>query len=255
MAEMLTAKDIQDMLQIDRSTIYRMAENGRIPAVKVGKQWRFSSDAIDVWLAAQSALPAPSSSLLPTIEITPGDDLASLLPLECVQLIQDTFADSLGVMVVITDMEGNPITEVSHTCGLFDAISEVPDAVHKCIESWHTLADAIDLEPKYMVSHLKLLCARGLIRVGSELKGMVVIGGIAPPNWPPTPEQVQTMATEFGVDPEILTTCLSDVFYLDETEQTRVLTFVQRIANIVAHIARERNTLIGNLETIANFAT
>lgn len=254
MAEMLTAKDIQDLLQIDRSTIYRMAENGRIPAVKVGKQWRFSSDAIDAWLATQSASPAPSSPLPLSIEITPGDDLVSLLPLECVQLIQDTFADSLGVMVVITDMEGNPITEVSHTCGLFDAISNVPNAVHKCIESWHTLADAIDLEPKYMVSHLKLLCARGLIRVGSELKGMVVIGGIAPPNWPPTPEQVQKMAAEFGVDPEILIARLSDVFYLDEAEQTRVLTFVQPIANIVAHIVSERNTLLGNLESLAKIA-
>lgn len=255
MAEMLTAKDIQDMLQIDRSTIYRMAENGRIPAVKVGKQWRFSSDAIDTWLKAQSASPVSSPQNQPAIAITSGDDLTSLLPIECVQLIQDTFADTLGVMIVITDMDGNPITEVSHTCGLFDAISDVPDAVQKCIESWHTLASTIDLEPKYMVSHLKLLCARGLIRVGSELKGMVVVGGIAPPNWPPTPEQVQTMAAEFGVDPEILVARLSDVFYLDEAEQTRVLTFVQRIANIVAHIARERNTLLGNLESLAKVAT
>jgi excisionase family DNA binding protein len=78
MAEMLTAKDIQDMLQVDRSTIYRMAENGRIPAVKVGKQWRFSSEAIDTWLNEQSAspvLPQPQ----PTVAVSPDDDLASLL--------------------------------------------------------------------------------------------------------------------------------------------------------------------------------
>jgi excisionase family DNA binding protein len=254
MAEMLTAKDIQDMLQVDRSTIYRMAENGRIPAVKVGKQWRFSSDAIDTWLKAQSASPVSSPEIQPAVEITSGDDLASLLPIECVQLIQDTFADTLGVMVVITDMEGNPITDVSHTCGLFDAISDVPDAVHKCIESWHSLANTIDLEPKYMVSHLELLCARGLIRVGSELKGMVVVGGIAPPNWPPTQEQVQAMADEFGVNSEVLNARLSEVFYLDEAEQIRVLSFVQRIANIVAHIATERNALIGNLQSIVQLA-
>ncbi|MCA9925804.1 MAG: helix-turn-helix domain-containing protein, partial [Anaerolineales bacterium] len=41
MAEMLTAKDIQALLQVDRSTVYRMAEAGRIPAIKVGRQWRF----------------------------------------------------------------------------------------------------------------------------------------------------------------------------------------------------------------------
>jgi excisionase family DNA binding protein len=253
-SDMLTAKDIQDMLQVDRSTIYRMAETGRLPAVKVGKQWRFSSDAIDAWLKAQSASPVSPAQTQSVVEITPDDDLTSLLPLECVQLIQDTFADTLGVMVVITDMDGNPITEVSHTFGLFDAISDVPDAVQKCIESWHTMASAIDLEPKYMVSHLELLCARGLIRVGSELKGMVVIGGIAPPNWPPTPEQVLTMADEFGVDPEVLTARLSEVFYLDEAEQIRVLSFVQRIANIVAHIATERNVFIGNLQSIAELA-
>jgi excisionase family DNA binding protein len=256
MAEMLTAKDIQDMLQVDRSTIYRMAENGRIPAVKVGKQWRFSRDAIDAWLKTQSASPASVSSpeVQSNIEIASDDDLVSLLPMECVQLIQDTFADTLGVMIVITDMQGHPITDVSHTCGLFDVISETPDAVQKCIDSWHTLASTIDLEPKYMVSHLELLCARGFIRVGSELKGMVVVGGIAPQNWPPTPEQVQKMASDFGVDAQILSDRLSEVFYLDEAEQTRVLSFVQRIANIVAHIATERNAFIGNLQAMAQLA-
>jgi excisionase family DNA binding protein len=254
MAEMLTAKDIQDMLQVDRSTIYRMAENGRIPAVKVGKQWRFSSEAINDWLKAQSASPVPASQTQSPISIPSDDDFASLLPIECVQLIQDTFADTLGVMVVITDMEGNPITDVSHTCGLFDAISETPDAVHKCIESWHTLASTIDLEPKYMVSHLELLCARGFIRVGAELKGMVVVGGIAPPNWPPASEQVQKMADDFSVDAQILTDRLSEVYFLDEAEQTRVLSFVQRIANIVAHIATERNAFIGNLQAMAQLA-
>jgi len=253
-SDMLTAKDIQDMLQVDRSTIYRMAEDGRIPAVKVGKQWRFSSDAIENWLKDQSASSVSSPQTQSTIELSPDDELASLLPIECVQLIQDTFADTLGVMAVITDMEGNPITEVSHTCGLFDAISDVPDAVHKCIESWHTLANTIDLEPKYTVSHLELLCARGMIRVGTELKGMVVIGGIAPDNWPPNPEGVQAIADEFEVEAEILTPHLSEVFYLDEAERTRVLSFVQRIANIIAHIASERNKLMGNLETIVQLA-
>ncbi len=248
MAEMLTAKDIQALLQVDRSTIYRMAETGRLPAVKVGKQWRFPSESVDNWLQAQASAPVPAPK--PTIE-TPTGDFASLPPLQCVQLIQHTFADTLEVMLVITDMEGKPITEFSHPCGLFDAISNTPDVVHKCIEDWHALATTIDLEPRFTPSHLGLLCARGMIRVGPELKGMVVVGGIAPANWPPTPTEVQTMADKLGVDPEILTAHLTEVFYLDEAEQTRVLTFVQRIANIVAHIVTERHTLMAKLDSIA----
>ena len=41
MTEMLTAKEVQEMLQVDRSTVYRMAEAGRIPAIKVGSSGVF----------------------------------------------------------------------------------------------------------------------------------------------------------------------------------------------------------------------
>ena len=252
MADMLTAREMQELLQVDRSTIYRMAEAGRLPAVKVGKQWRFPGDLVHSWLSQQAA----PASLHP--QPAPAEanhtDIGSLLPLGCVQLIQDTFAEALGVMLVTTDMAGNPVTEISHPCGLFAAISDKPDAVKKCIESWHTMANAIELEPKWMVTHLGLLCARGLIRVGAELKGMVVMGCVVPDNWPPPPDKVAAMATELGVKAEVLQSHIDEAFLLDKTEQARVLGFVQRIANIVAHVATERNTLMGKLESIARLA-
>jgi len=253
MTEMLTAKDMQELLQVDRSTIYRMAEASRIPAVKVGKQWRFPRDQIDLWLQAQAA-GAGLSAQKNIPQTNNNNELSSLLPLECVQLIQDTFADTLGVMLVITDMQGKPITRVSHTCGLFEVIHQRPNAVQKCIESWHGLATAIEIEPKFMPSALGLLCARGIIKVGTELKGMVVMGCIAPDNWPPAPEQNQQMADIFEVTPDTLTARLDDVFYLDRAEQQKALSVVQRIANIVSHIVNERYTLMGKLESIAKLA-
>jgi excisionase family DNA binding protein len=248
MAEMLTAKDIQDLLQVDRSTIYRMVETGRLPAIKVGKQWRFPGDQVESWLKTQAVSPP-----LPTQAsvAASSNDLASLLPLECVQLIQDTYADALGVMLVVTDMEGKPVTQVSHACGLFEAISQVPEALQKCLASWRNLAVTIELEPKFRSSHLGLLCARGLIRMGATLQGMVVVGGIAPDDWPPTSERVQALAAEFGVTPETLAGHLNEVFYLNKAEQARILSFTQRIANIIAHIVNERHILMGKLDAIA----
>lgn len=248
MTEMLNSKDMQTLLQVDRSTIYRMAEAGRLPAIKVGKQWRFPRDQVDNWLQTQSM---PSASPPQPRPEPPANGLASLLPLDCVQLIQDTFADSLGIMLVITDMDGNPITEVSHPCGLFAAVSKEPNAIQKCVDDWHNMATDIDLVPKLASSHLGLLCTRGLIRVGPELKGMVFLGGIAPENWPPTSAQVQAMAVEFGVEPEALIAHINEVFYLDDVEQARVLSFVQRIANIIAHIVNERHDFISKLDAIA----
>jgi PTS system nitrogen regulatory IIA component len=252
MVEMLTAKDMQTILQVDRSTIYRMAEAGRLPAIKVGKQWRFPSDRVDEWLGTKTPAPVHIANAQPQNHtINSQSDISELLPLECVQLILDTFADSLDVMLVVTDMEGNPITEVSHPCGLFAAISQTPNAIQKCVEDWRSMAAAIDLQPKYTSSHLGLLCARGMIRVGTELKGMVFVGGIAPEKWPPSPEQLQKMAAEFSVQPKDLEAHLDEVYYLGNEEQVRVLSFVQRIANIVAHIASERSVFMNKLDAIA----
>jgi excisionase family DNA binding protein len=250
MAEMLNAKEMKELLQVDRSTIYRMAETGRLPAVKVGKQWRFPGDLVDSWLKTQTLTLLPPTQ--PQNSGTTKSDLADLLPHECVQLIQNTFADALGVMLVITDMDGQPITEVSHPCGLFKVISQNPHALQNCIAGWRELGQALDLEPKFSPSHLGLLCARSMIRVGMELKGMVIVGGIAPDNWPPAPEAVRTIAAEFGVSPEALIPHLTEVFYLDEAERGKVLSFMQRIANIVAHIINERQTFMAKLETIAS---
>ena len=137
MTDMLTAKDMQTLLQVDRSTIYRMAEQGRLPAIKIGKQWRFPNDQIELWLNKKK----PSPPVQPKPEPV-SEKLSDLLPLDCVQLIQNTFADTLGVMLFVTDMDGNPITEVSNPCGLFSAISDVPHALQKCIDGWQQLATA-----------------------------------------------------------------------------------------------------------------
>ena len=249
MTEMLTAKDMQKLLQVDRSTIYRMAEAGRLPAIKVGKQWRFPENQIQSWLNHRTPTTQPVSNQ--SVADTSSCDLSSVLPLECVQLILDTFADSLGVMLVVTDMDGNPITKVSHPCGLFLAISETPNAVQTCVDSWHSLSTTIDLEPKFTPSHLGLLCARGFIRVGTELKGMVIVGGIAPDNWPPSPEKIKQIADIFDMPTEMLTPHLDEVFYLDKQERAQILPFVQRIANIIAHIVSERNNYMNKLDAIA----
>jgi len=259
MNNMLTAKDIQQLLQVDRSTVYRMAEDGRLPAVKVGKQWRFPADQLQQWLgsrvdvAKQQPLKEVNDSKAAVVPPS-ATDLAKMLPLDCVQLIQDSHAELLGVMLVITDLDGNPITEPSNPCGLFSAISAQPHAVQRCISSWHDLGQLLNIEPEFRKSHLGLYCARGLIRVGKELPGMVVAGCIAPQQWPPTEQELNKMAAELNVEPDLLAARLDQVYTLSEKERAQVLASVQKVANIVAHIVQERLVLLDRLDGIANLA-
>jgi len=251
MAEMFTSKDMQEMLHVDRSTIYRMAEAGRLPAMKIGKQWRFPVDQINSWMEEQ----IPSSTVtrrdMGTV-IPSSHTLANIIPLDCTQLIQDNYADILGIMLIITDMDGNPITEISNPCGLFQAISDRPNAVQKCIQSWQSLAVTLDLTPSFVPSHLGLLCGRGLIRVGTELKGMVIAGCVVPDQWPPTMAEIDEMAALFDVDVDLLTDSINDVHQLTADQRQQTLDFLPRIANIVAHIINERKELLSRLEAIAD---
>ncbi len=251
MAEMLTAKDVQGMLQVDRSTVYRMAEAGQLPAIKVGKQWRFPSQQFDDWFQAKMGAGVGSTAVTPPLPTTKVDELNQLLPMQCVQLIQNAFADLLGIMIIVTDIDGSPITEASNPCGLFTAISEQPNAVQRCIQSWHDLAAAIDLTPQFSVSHLGLLCARSMIRVDTELKGMVIAGCIAPSTWPPSAAEVEQMAQAFGVEASRMTPHLQAVYDLNPDQKANVLAFLPRIANIIAHIVDERKSLVERLQTIA----
>ncbi len=56
----LTTRDLQELIRVDKSTIYRMAEDGRIPAVKIGRQWRFPEAAVHEMLGRMpQSEPAP----------------------------------------------------------------------------------------------------------------------------------------------------------------------------------------------------
>jgi len=40
---------VAELLRVHRSTIYRMAQRGEIPAFRKGNDWRFRSEEIDRW--------------------------------------------------------------------------------------------------------------------------------------------------------------------------------------------------------------
>jgi excisionase family DNA binding protein len=49
----LTTEEVLEYLQVNLRTVYRLIKAGKIPAVRVGRQWRFRKRDIDVWLDAQ----------------------------------------------------------------------------------------------------------------------------------------------------------------------------------------------------------
>lgn len=46
----LTIDELADYLKIPKSTLYKLAQEGKVPGQKVGRHWRFRKETIDRWL-------------------------------------------------------------------------------------------------------------------------------------------------------------------------------------------------------------
>ena len=46
----LTINDLSEYLNMGRTKLYQLAQEGKIPVSKIGGQWRFDREEIDAWM-------------------------------------------------------------------------------------------------------------------------------------------------------------------------------------------------------------
>lgn len=220
---LLTARQVQTMLHVDRSTIYRMAEDGRLPAIKVGRQWRFPADQISALVAHAEAPAQPDGGAESPAAVGPGAETGGVPGtggaspyaglITAAEAVLAVSADLLGVMMVITDMDGHPLTPVTNPCDWFADRADDERTVTACSAEWQLMADDPDLRPRFRTGVLGFQCARAFIRSGSSLVGMVLAGGIAPS----------------GSDQ-------AGLYYLDDDDRERVLVALPKVAAALSRV-------------------
>jgi excisionase family DNA binding protein len=241
---MLTAQQVQDLLDVDASTVYRMAGDGRLPAVRIGRQWRFPAEAIerllvpvDVTARPPAAATAPDAPLhavrpAPTAPPRPVQPLAGNraatssdvdpaaeadLPSVLAQDVLETVAPALGVTMVVTDLEGRALTPVVNPAPALVQLLDDPAFAAACTIEWRDFAHEPLLSPHLQLGRHGFLCAHSLVRRGTTLVAMVLAGGIAPPD---------------AQDP--------DLFHLDADQRRRVLETLPRTAALLSRLATLR---------------
>jgi excisionase family DNA binding protein len=63
MPEIMTTKEVAEYLKLHQITVCKYAAEGKIPAIRIGRVWRFDKEAIDRWIAEGTA---------PAIKMEPG---------------------------------------------------------------------------------------------------------------------------------------------------------------------------------------
>jgi len=59
--DLLTLKEVSKMLRLSPPTLYKLLKEGKIPAVKIGTQWRFHRKEILEWLEGSRVRPGQTN--------------------------------------------------------------------------------------------------------------------------------------------------------------------------------------------------
>ena len=50
----MTVHDVAEYLRLSEAKVYKMANDGHIPALRMGKTWRFKKELIDEWIRRET---------------------------------------------------------------------------------------------------------------------------------------------------------------------------------------------------------
>lgn len=100
----LTTEEVLEYLQVNLRTVYRLIKAGKIPAVRVGRQWRFRKRDIDAWLDSQQrprgggrAAAAPAAPATAAPSRTTPTERPRILVVDDESSIRDLLAKTLAL--------------------------------------------------------------------------------------------------------------------------------------------------------------
>jgi excisionase family DNA binding protein len=106
----LTTEEVLAYLQVNLRTVYRLIKAGKIPAVRVGRQWRFRKSDIDAWLDRQQSRPgspAPPSYERPTADRHGGTARPRILVVDDEPSIRDLLTKTLALAEYDVDVSSD----------------------------------------------------------------------------------------------------------------------------------------------------
>lgn len=229
----LTTRQVQDLLKVDRITVYRMLNDGRIRGVKIGQQWRFAATEVERLLGGTPSElnPAPGSKPFPT---------------HCIQAVQNLYVELSGMGGVVLDVEGEPLTECGTACAVCRHLLANPAGRVACQASWKEAAR--NGTSNRLTCHAGFEYLRVAIREDSELAGWFLAGQLCTN---PSALNAAHLAAKFGLQEGILTGAAMDLQPALESDFERLTVGANSTAATMQAILVERSGLMQRLESIA----
>ena len=246
MAELLTTKQLQDVLKIDRITVYRMLSDGRLKGVKVGNQWRFPRSEINRLLGEETEkqeINVPSNNLTD-------------FPSDCIQKVQGIFAGIIGIGAISVTLEGEVLTEPTFSNPFCRLMLSHPSGRLACQASWRKIAKQTSKQPVFQTCHAGLCYLRSQIEFNDQPAAWMIAGQyyIKSPEPEKEHERLQQLSEKHDIHLAQLSQTISKVPVLNLKQQTQVQEWTPKVAATVQSILCERSDLLGRLERISELS-
>lgn len=240
MSEFLTTKQIQELLQVDRTTVYRMLSDGRLSGIKIGNRWRFVKAKIDDLFTE----PAPAVELAPAISF-------DVLPLTCLQGMQTVAAEAIGVGAITTDTAGKPLTKMSHPCRFCQLIYDSEKGRAACLANYAQLAHLAGSAFPQITCHAGLHCIGGEIKINGAKTAVFIVGQFKSSTGLNHRPHTEQLANECGLDADDLAAAAAEIPVFDQAEQQKVADWLPKLTRTLSEIGQERAELLDRLKRIA----
>jgi excisionase family DNA binding protein len=243
MEDLLTTRQVLEYLKVDRITVYRMLNDGRLKGIKIGQHWRFSHREIERLLKGEPTLPEPGKP-----EPKPN------FPTHCVQTIQDLFSEVGQVNALIVDPQGEPLTTATHPCSFCELIQRSPAGIKACQTAWRMLAQDSDSGSQPYTCHAGLQYVSAPITDDGNPVGTFLSGQFywQTPDPQEEVDRLRRLAVSHDLPFEQVQLAAGSIPVISPDQHTRVAAWPLTAARAVQSILRERTGFMTRLQKISD---
>ena len=243
MKDFLTTNQVQALLQVDRTTVYRMLSDGRLSGVKIGNRWRFYRAQVEGLLTET----APTIGPLPAL---PFD----VLPQTCLQGMQSVSAEAMGIGAIVTDAVGKPRTQMSYSCRFCELIFESEKGRAACLANFASIARRAESVFPPIACHAGLQCSGAPIRINGVKTAVFIVGQYKIPTHLHHEQRIQQLAAVCDLDAAELTAAAAAIPTFDRAQQQKVASWLPKLTGTLSEIGQERAELLDRLQRIADMS-
>lgn len=243
MDDLLTARQVQDLLKVDRITVYRMLNDGRLQGNKIGQQWRFSRTDVENLVNG-----------FKVSDDTQKNNEDNGLPVHCLQTIQNLFATVSQFSAVLINMQGSLITEISSACEYCHLICEQGAAKPACQSSHEKFIKQAQSGKKRFACHAGLNYAGTFVTLANEPIGLFLVGGFRREGVISDISESPLLkkAGDFDISSKTLQNMYEKVPWLTFEQEEKLDIWASATAQAFESILHERSTFARRLKKIAD---